>query len=44
MNELDIFLTTQLINKSGIFDVKKFVEINEQMLKTKKPSFCVFRR
>lgn len=32
MNELDIFLTTQLINKSGIFDVKKFVEINEQML------------
>lgn len=32
MNELDILLTTQLINKCGIFDVKKFVEINEELL------------
>ena len=32
MNELDIFITTQLINKNGIFDVKKIIEINEQML------------
>ena len=32
MNELDIFLTTQLINKNGIFDIKNFVELNEQLL------------
>ena len=32
MNELDIFLTTQLINKYGIFDVKKFIETNEELL------------